>query len=126
MIRLVDEGLGNSAYLLELDGRALPVDASRDLSALTEASERCGLRLTFAADTHLHANDLTGDGPLARTNEAKVPASAVGNEEYLHTGLGDGDEVDLGGFTDGSLIVGSAARAEQLARAQYRSLQVGE
>ena len=34
---LVDEGLGNSAYLLELgDGRALAVDASRDLRAPLE------------------------------------------------------------------------------------------
>ena len=35
VIPLVDEGLGNSAYLLDLDdGRALAVDATRDLRAL--------------------------------------------------------------------------------------------
>ena len=34
LIPLVDEGLGNSAYLADLgDGRALAVDASRDLRA---------------------------------------------------------------------------------------------
>lgn len=161
VIPLVDEGLGNSAYLLDLDdGRALAVDASRDLRALREASELRGLKVAYAADTHLHADFLTGAVQLARTDGAQVLASAAGNREYPHTGLTDGDEVDLGGlslrvmatpghthehiayelcdgsrtlavFTGGSLIVGSAARTdlvspgrtEELARAQYRSLQ---
>ena len=35
LVPLVDEGLGNSAYLLDLgDGRALAVDVSRDLRAV--------------------------------------------------------------------------------------------
>ena len=161
VIPLVDEGLGNSAYLLDLaDGRALAVDASRDLRALREESERRGLKVAYAADTHLHADFLTGAVQLARIDGAHVLASAAGNREYPHTGLADGDEVDLGGlrlramatpghthehigyelldgsrtlgvFTGGSLIVGSAARTdlvspertEELARAQYRSLQ---
>jgi len=161
VVPLVDEGLGNSAYLLDLDdGRALAVDVSRDLRPVREAAERRGLRITFAADTHLHADFLTGAVQLTRTDGAQVLASAAGNREYPHTGLGDGDEVDLGGlrlralatpghthehiafepldgtrtlgvFTGGSLIVGSAARTdlvspertEELARAQYRSLQ---
>jgi glyoxylase-like metal-dependent hydrolase (beta-lactamase superfamily II)/rhodanese-related sulfurtransferase len=161
VIPLVDEGLGNSAYLLDLDdGRALAVDASRDLRTLYAAAQRCGLTVAYAADTHLHADFLTGAVQLARADGARVLASASGHREYPHTGLADGDEVDLGGlrlralatpghthehiafellddsrtlgvFTGGSLIVGSAARTdlvspdrtEELARAQYRSLQ---
>lgn len=161
VIPLVDEGLGNSAYLLDLgDGRALAVDASRDLRALREAAGRRRLTVAYAADTHLHADFLTGALQLAASDGAQVLASAAGNREYPHTGLSDGDEVDLGGltlrtlatpghthehiafqvldgsrtvgvFTGGSLIVGSAARTdlvspeqtEDLARAQYRSLQ---
>lgn len=142
VIPLVDEGLGNSAYLLDLDdGRALAVDASRDLRSLRGASERRGFRVAYAADTHLHADFLTGAVQLARADGAQVLASAAGNREYPHTGLADGDEVDLGGlrlralatpghthehiafelldgsrtlgvFTGGSLIVGSAARTD--------------
>ncbi|WP_327433543.1 MBL fold metallo-hydrolase [Streptomyces sp. NBC_01236] len=158
---LVDEGLGNSAYLVDLgDGRALAVDASRDLRALREAADRRGLAVAFAADTHLHADFLTGALQLAADDGATVLASAAGHRTFPHTALGDGDEVDLGGltlramatpghtdehlsfllldgtrelgvFTGGSLIVGSAARtdllgtdrAEELARAQYHSLR---
>ncbi|MEV6332377.1 MBL fold metallo-hydrolase [Streptomyces sp. NPDC051909] len=161
LIPLVDEGLGNSAYLVDLgDGRALAVDAARDLRALRTAAAKRGLTVTFAADTHLHADFLTGALQLAHDDGATVLASAAGHRAFPHTALGDGDEVDLGGltlralatpghtdehlsfllldggrelgvFTGGSLIVGSAARtdllgadrAEELARAQYRSLQ---
>ena len=66
LIPLVDEGPGNSAYLADLgDGRALAVDASRDLRALREAAARRGLRIAFAADTHLHADFLSGAVQLA-------------------------------------------------------------
>jgi glyoxylase-like metal-dependent hydrolase (beta-lactamase superfamily II)/rhodanese-related sulfurtransferase len=160
LIPLVDEGLGNSAYLADLgDGRALAVDASRDLRALRRAASRRGLKVAFAADTHLHADFLTGAVQLAADDGATVLAAAAGRRTFEFTALGDGDEVDLGGlrlralatpghtdehlsyllldgpevlgaFTGGSLIVGSAARtdllgagrAEELARAQYRSL----
>jgi len=161
VVPLVDEGLGNSAYLVDLDdGRALVVDASRDLRAVRAAAVRRGLRVAFAADTHLHADFLSGARELARSDGALVLASAAGRREFAHLGLGDGAEVDLGGlrlralstpghtdehlsfllldgdevrgvFTGGSLIVGAAARTdlvepdrtEELARAQYRSVQ---
>ena len=139
---VVDEGLGNTAYLLDLgDGSALAVDASRDLREVDVVAARAGLRVRFAADTHLHADFVTGATALAGRDGAQVLASAAGNREYPHRGLEDGDEVDLGGltlralmtpghtdehvafevldgartvgvFTGGSLIVGSAARTD--------------
>jgi len=161
LVPLVDEGLGNSAYLVDLgDGRALVVDVSRDLRAVHAAAARRGLTVAFAADTHLHADFLSGAYQLAVKGGAKVLASAAGHREFAHTGMHDGDEVDLGGlrlralftpghthehlafllldgdreigvFTGGSLIVGSAARTdlvsddrtEELTRAQYASLR---
>ncbi|MGI5237877.1 MBL fold metallo-hydrolase [Dactylosporangium sp. CA-139066] len=161
LIPLVDEGLGNSAYLVDLgDRRALAVDPCRDLRALHAAVRRRRLAVAFAADTHLHADFLSGAVQLGHDHGATLLAAAAGGRTYPHLGLGDGDEVDLGGlrlralatpghtdehlayllldgdrelgvFTGGSLIVGSAARTdllgagrtEELARAQYRSLQ---
>jgi hydroxyacylglutathione hydrolase len=161
LIPLVDAGLGNSAYLADLGGgQALAVDASRDLRALREAAARRGLTVAFAADTHLHADFVSGAVQLAADEGATVLASAAGRRAFPYTPLADGDETDLGGltlralatpghtdehlsfllldgdqelgvFTGGSLIVGSAARtdllgadrAEELARAQYRSLR---
>ncbi|MGW7450031.1 hypothetical protein [Streptomyces sp. NPDC054787] len=57
----MDQGLGNSGHLVDLgDGRALAVDASRDLRALRAAAARRGLQIPFAAETHLHADCLSG------------------------------------------------------------------
>jgi hydroxyacylglutathione hydrolase len=48
VVSVVDEGLGNSAYLVDLgDGRALAVDVPRDLRAVRAAAARHGLRATF-------------------------------------------------------------------------------
>ncbi len=139
---VVDEGLGNSAYLVDLaDGRALAIDASRDLRAMRAAADRRRLRIAFAADTHLHADFLSGAVQLAADEGATVLASQEGDRQFPHRGLSDGDEIDLGGlrlravstpghthehiafellderltlgvFTGGSLIVGSAARTD--------------
>ncbi len=142
LIPVVDEGLGNSAYLLDLgDGRALAVDPSLDLRRVTEVAERRRLRIAYAAETHLHADFLSGVLQLAHDHGAQVLASAAGDRTYEHMRLVDGDAVDLGGltvralatpghtlehlsfllldgarevgvFTGGSLIVGAAARTD--------------
>jgi glyoxylase-like metal-dependent hydrolase (beta-lactamase superfamily II) len=142
LIALVDEGLGNSAYLLDLgEGRALAVDPSLDLRAVTSAATKRGLRIAYAAETHLHADFLSGARQLSVDHDARILASAAGNRTFDHARLDDGDEVDLGGltlralatpghtpehlsfllldgvrevgvFTGGSLIVGAAARTD--------------
>jgi hydroxyacylglutathione hydrolase len=141
VIPLVDGGLGNTTWLVDLgDGRALAMDASRDLRAVQQAAQARGLAVAFAADTHLHADFVTGAVDLSRSG-ATLLASAAGGREYPHVGLRDGEEVDLGGlllralatpghtdehlsfllldgslplgvFTGGSLIVGAAARTD--------------
>jgi hydroxyacylglutathione hydrolase len=152
VVPLVDEGLGNSAYLVDLgDGRSLAVDASRDLRALRSAAEDRGLSVVFVAETHLHADFLSGACQLAATDGATVIASAAGRRRFPHVGLKDGDGVDLGGltllalatpghtdehlayllrdgktpvgvFTGGSLLVGSAARTDLVAPGRTEEL----
>ena len=97
--------------------------------------------MAFAAETHLHADFVSGALQLAGDDGAKLLASRAGQREFGHVGLVDGDEVDLGGltlrvlatpghtgehlsyelldgrsllgvFTGGSLIVGGAARTD--------------
>ena len=99
--------------------------------------------MVFAAETHLHADFLSGATRLARRDGARVISSAEGGRRFEHLGLADEEEVDLGGltlrgwatpghtdehmsyllsdgdqpravFTGGSLIVGAAARTDLL------------
>ncbi len=86
LIPVVDPGLGNSSYLVDLDdGRALAVDASRDLRALQAAAAHRGLAVAFAADTHLHADFLSGAVQLHHDVGASVLASATGRRAFEHT-----------------------------------------
>ena len=97
---VVDEGLGNSAYVVELgDGRALLVDPARDPTPYLELARWRQLRIAYAAETHLHADFLTGSRELAATDGAQVLAPRTSRLGFSHRGLEDGDEADLGGLT---------------------------
>ena len=143
-LALVDEGLGNSSYLVDLgDGRALAVDPGRDPGPYLAAAAHRGLAIAYAAETHLHADFVSGSRELA-AGGAQVLAAAAGRTGFPHRGLGDGDEVDLGGltlralatpghtpehlsyllldggrpvalFSGGSLLVGAVARTDLIA-----------
>jgi hydroxyacylglutathione hydrolase len=96
---LVDEGLGNSSYLVDLgDGRAMVIDPSRDPSPYLREADRLGLRIAFVAETHLHADFVSGSRELAARG-ATVLGSMLGGREFSHRGLVNGDEVELGGLT---------------------------
>jgi hydroxyacylglutathione hydrolase len=98
---VVDDGLGNSAYVVDLDdGRALVVDPARDPTPYQKlARGRRRLRIAYAAETHLHADFLTGSRELAAADGAQVLAPSASRLGFAHRGLEDGEEVDLGGLT---------------------------
>jgi glyoxylase-like metal-dependent hydrolase (beta-lactamase superfamily II)/rhodanese-related sulfurtransferase len=99
IVPVVDEGLGNSSYLVGLgDGRALVLDPSRDPSTYLAEAECRGWSIAFSAETHLHADFISGSRELAALG-AEVVAPAEAGLEFPARGLGDGDEVDLGGLT---------------------------
>lgn len=99
IVSIVDEGLGNSSYLVALgDRRGLVIDPSRAPNPYLAAAGRRGLEVAFCAETHLHADFVSGSRELA-SHGAQVLAAAAGGIEFPHRGLGDGDEVDLGGLT---------------------------
>jgi hydroxyacylglutathione hydrolase len=97
---VVDEGLGNSAYVVELgDGRALVVDPARDPTPYLELARWRRLRIAYAAETHLHADFVTGSRELAADDGAQILAPRMSRLGFTHRGLEDGEEVDLGGLT---------------------------
>lgn len=99
VVPLVDEGLGNSAYLVDLgDGGALIVDPERDPRPyLAELDDR-ELVARFVVETHLHADFISGGQELiARGAQLLAPAGSA--LSYDHLPLEDGQEVELGGLT---------------------------
>ena len=151
IVPVVDEGLGNSSYVVDLgDGRALVVDPGRDPSPYLDAAERRHLRVAFSAETHLHADFVSGSREFA-AHRAVVIAARAARIEFSHRGLVHGDEIDLGGltlralatpghtpehlsylllddsrpvalFSGGSLLVGAVARTDLIAPDQTEVL----
>jgi hydroxyacylglutathione hydrolase len=92
----VDEGLGHSSYLVDLgDGHALVIDPPRLPTAELEAARDAGLAIIWTADTHSHADYVSGSPELEACGATFI-ASAGAGLEVPHRGLADGDELALG------------------------------
>jgi glyoxylase-like metal-dependent hydrolase (beta-lactamase superfamily II) len=151
VIAVTDEGLGNTSWLVDLgDGEALVVDPERDPAPYLRVADRLGIEVALAAETHLHADFVTGSRELA-AGGAAVVAAADGELAWPHRALRDGDEIDLGRwrlralatpghtpehlayllsdrerprivFTGGSLLVGAVARTDLIDPADTEAL----
>lgn len=141
IVALVDEGLGNSSYVVDLgDGSALVVDPNRDAAPYLAEAEKQNLRITMAAETHLHADFVSGSRELAAHGARVIVARAAGvahtdhgmvagerlgagdltlealaspghTPEHLAYLLRDGDS-PVALFSGGSLLVGAVARTD--------------
>ena len=98
-VAFVDEGLGNSSYLVDLgDRRALVVDPARHPGGYIAEAERRGLEVAYAVETHLHADFVSGARELGALGAALLAPGHAG-ERFGARCLADGEEVDLGGLT---------------------------
>ena len=146
MVRIhdfVDEGLGHSSYLIDLgDGTAAVIDPPRFPTAHEQVAEREGLRIAWAADTHSHADYVTGSPGLVARLGTTFVAPAASNLATPHQPAVDGHPIQLGNghvlmplatpghtpdhhayvlehngapiglFTGGSLMVGTVGRTD--------------
>lgn len=150
-VAFVNEGLGNSSYLVDLgDGRGLVVDPERHPAGYLAEADRRGLTVAYAAETHLHADFVSGGREL-HARGATLIAPAAGAHAFPTRGMGHGDEITLGGltlralatpghtpehlayllldgdrpaalFSGGSLLVGSIARTDLTSPDQTEAL----
>jgi len=141
IIPIVDEGLGNSSYLVDLgEDRLAVIDPVRHPGRYLAEADRRGARIAYSIETHLHADFVSGSRELAH-HGAIVVASAGAGLSWPHRPVGGGDTIDLGGltlqalatpghtpehlayfladgkkalgvFTGGSLLVGAVARTD--------------
>ncbi len=96
---IVDEGLGNSSYVVDLgDGGAMVVDPERDPRPYLRRLARARLRPRFVVETHLHADFVSGSRELIAEG-ATLLAPAASQAAFPHRPLSDGEKVDLGGLT---------------------------
>jgi glyoxylase-like metal-dependent hydrolase (beta-lactamase superfamily II)/rhodanese-related sulfurtransferase len=95
IVDFVDEGLGHSSYLVDLgDGRALVVDPPRLPLAHLDAARARGLTIAYTADTHSHADYVSGSPELA-SRGATFLASKGAGLEVPHRDVDAGEDVRL-------------------------------
>src|SRR5260370_36346707 len=95
---LLHEGLGNNSYLAEVaEGLALAVDPGRDPRPYLDLAAAHGLRVAFTADTHVHADFVSGSRELAGQG-ARLLAPAASGLSFGHEELSGGEELGLGGL----------------------------
>ncbi len=106
--QVFDERLAQYAYLVGCPrtGEALVIDPQRDVDRYVALAEEEGLRLTAAAETHIHADFLSGVRELAHRFGVRVYLSGEGGPDWRYTWperdgcdhvfLKDGDTFRLG------------------------------
>ena len=101
-----DQALAHASYLVgcQRAKAAIVVDPGRDIDQYLEAAEREGMKLVGVAETHIHADYVSGARELADRVGAKLYVSDEGPSEwkykyakqYDHQLLKDGDSFRVG------------------------------
>jgi hydroxyacylglutathione hydrolase len=97
-----DQKLAHASYLVgcQATGEAIVVDPNRDVDMYLQDAEANGLRIIGAAETHIHADFVSGSREIAERTGARLFVSDEGDENwkyqfldgYDHQLLVDGDE----------------------------------
>ena len=106
--QIADDKLAQYAYVLgcQRSGEALVVDPQRDVDRYLEAVRREGLRIVAAAETHVHADFLSGCRELVERHRCTAYLSGEGGAEWRCSWaqgrdrvveLRDGQEFSVGG-----------------------------
>src|SRR5687768_9282175 len=108
--QITEPKLAQNAYLIgcQRTKEAVVVDPLRDVDQYVDAAKREGLRIVAVAETHIHADYLSGVRELAERMGARIFLSAGGGPSWSYrwtegrqdvTLLKDGDEFNVGGVT---------------------------
>jgi hydroxyacylglutathione hydrolase len=102
-----DEKLAHASYLVgcQATGEAIVVDPGRDIGPYLAAAEDNDMRIVGVAETHIHADFVSGGRELAAATGATLYVSDEGDENwkyqfvdgYPHRLLKDGDRFRAGG-----------------------------
>ncbi len=95
IVSVVNEGLGHSSHVIGFDdGTALVIDPARLPDRQRHLIAARGWRLGWSADTHSHADYISGSPELAADGAAFL-APARARLEHRHRGLEPGEDLEL-------------------------------
>jgi glyoxylase-like metal-dependent hydrolase (beta-lactamase superfamily II)/rhodanese-related sulfurtransferase len=99
VVSITDEGLGHSSHVVGLgDGSAIVIDPARFPTTQRRIADQRGWTLDWAADTHSHADYISGS-PELTAEGAVFFASADAGLRVRHRGVRPGETIALTGTT---------------------------
>ncbi|MGH7494711.1 MAG: MBL fold metallo-hydrolase [bacterium] len=86
---LYDDKLAQAAYLIgcQRTSEALVIDPERDVERYIDAAQREGMKITAIAETHIHADFLSGARELAERTGARLYLSDEGGANWKYRWL---------------------------------------
>lgn len=97
-----DKSLAQASYFIgcQQHGVAIVIDPKRDVDTYLEIAKQNNMKITHVAETHIHADFLSGSREIAALTGAKLYLSDEGGPdwqyEFPHVGLKEGDEFMVG------------------------------
>jgi len=97
-----DKTLAQASYFIGCQKAkvAIVIDPKRDVDTYLEIAEQNNMEITHVAETHIHADFLSGSRELAALTGAELYLSDEGGEgweyDFPHVGLKDGDSFMVG------------------------------
>ncbi|RDI04502.1 MBL fold metallo-hydrolase [Flavobacterium sp. AG291] len=97
-----DKSLAQASYFIgcQAKGEAIVIDAKRDIDTYLDIAKQNNMKITHIAETHIHADFLSGSRELAAVTGAKLYLSDEGGEdwqyEFNHVGLKHKDIITVG------------------------------
>ena len=98
--QVYDKTLAQASYFIGCQAKkqAIVIDAKRDVDTYLEIAKQNNMEITHIAETHIHADFLSGSRELQELTGAKMYLSDEGGEnwqyEFPHEGLRDGDVIE--------------------------------
>ena len=86
---IYDDRLAQAAYLIgcQRTGEAIVIDPERDVDRYIALAKQEGVRITAVAETHIHADFLSGSREMAERTGAKVYVSDEGDADWKYQWL---------------------------------------
>ncbi|GGW34711.1 MBL fold metallo-hydrolase [Arenibacter certesii] len=100
-----DKSLAQASYFIgcQAKNEAIVIDAQRDIDVYLEIAEKNNMKITHIAETHIHADFLSGSRELAAVTGANLYLSDEGGEDWQyqfpHEGLKHGDKITVGNLS---------------------------
>lgn len=103
--QIYDKTLSQASYFIgcQAKNEAIVIDPKRDVDTYIEIAKQNNMRITHIAETHIHADFLSGSRELAHLTGGNLYLSDHGGEawqyEFPHVGLHEGDVIQVGNLS---------------------------